>query len=180
MPARIVGVFASKPTKSKLVVAQGARGIVTMPEDREMSAEDQFLFETYKLHAELAERVASLREGLNKLYSSMVASIVAASVLLHRFLPDTKSVWIVAVLGILLSLSWTFSLLSITGRLSAKHKVLLELEEQLPFKFLRKENLAFNQGSFLRRKYSALVMPSGFLMVSTIWFAILLIRDYCS
>ena len=145
-----------------------------------MSAEDQLLFETYKLHAELAERVASLREGLSKLYSSMVASIVAASVLLHRFLPDTEMVWIVAALGILLSLSWMFSLHSVTGRLSAKHEVLLELEEQLPFKFLKKENQAFNQGSFLRRKHSELVMPTGFLILSTIWFVFLLIRDYCS
>ena len=85
-----------------------------------MSAEDQLLFETYKLHAELAERVASLRERLSKLYSSMVASIVAASVLLHRFLPDTEMVWIVAALSILLSLSWMFSLHSVTGRLSTE------------------------------------------------------------
>ena len=144
-----------------------------------MSVEDQLLFETYKLHAELAERVASLREGLNKLYSSMVAGIVAASVLLHRLLPDTETVWIVAAFGILLSLSWMFSLLSVTGRLSAKHEVLLELEEQLPFNFLEKENQAFNQGSFLRRKHSALVMPSGFLILSAIWFALLITHHYC-
>lgn len=144
-----------------------------------MSVEDQFLFETYKLHAELAERVASIREGLSKLYSGMVASIVAASVLLHRLLPDTETIWIVAALSILLSLSWMFSLLSVTGRLSAKHKVLLELEEQLPFKFLEKENQAFDQGSFLRRKYSALVMPSGFLMLSTAWFVYLITHQYC-
>lgn len=148
-------------------------------EDFATSVEDQLLFETYKLHAELAERVASLREGLNKLYSSMVASIIAASVLLHRFLPDTEMVWIVAALGILLSLSWMFSLFSVTGRLSAKHEVLLELEEQLPFRFLEKENRAFNQGSFLRRKYSALVMPSGFLILSAAWFAFLITHHYC-
>ena len=144
-----------------------------------MSAENQLLFETYKLHAELAERVASIREGLSKLYSGMVASFVAASVFLHRLLPDTETVWIVAALGILLPLSWMFSLLSVTGRLSAKHKVLLELEEQLPFEFLKKENRAFNQGSFLRRKYSALVMPSGFLILSAAWFVFLIAHHYC-
>ena len=53
--------------------------------------EKNLLFETYKLHAELAERVASLREGLNKLYSGMVTGIVAASVVLHRLVPDSKS-----------------------------------------------------------------------------------------
>lgn len=144
-----------------------------------MSAEDQILFETYKLHAELAERVASLREGLNKLYSSMVASIIAASVLLHRLLPDTETIWIVAALGILLSLSWMFSLLSVTGRLSAKHEVLLILEERLPFQFFEKENQAFNQGSFLRRKHSAMLLPSGFLILSTVWFIFLLTHNYC-
>lgn len=150
-----------------------------MPEELGMPAEDQLLFETYKLHAELAERVAFLREGLNKLYSSMVASIVAVSVLLHRLLPDTETAWIVAAVAILLALSWMFSLLSVTGRLSAKHEVLLVLEEQLPFEFLKKENQAFNQGRFLRRKYSAMVMPGGFLILSTVWLVFLLTHHYC-
>ena len=56
-----------------------------------MSVGDSQLFEMYKLHVELAEQAASLREGLNKLYSGLVAGIVAASVLMHRFVPDAAT-----------------------------------------------------------------------------------------
>ena len=86
-----------------------------------MSTDDTaVLFETYKLHAELAERVAALREGVSKLYSGMVTGIVAASVLLHRLVPDAETIWILPTLGIVVSLSWMLSLLSVTGRLSRK------------------------------------------------------------
>lgn len=145
-----------------------------MPDDR------QVLFDTYKLHTELAERVAALREGLNKLYTSVVTSTIAASVILYRLFPDAESVWVLPVLGIVVSLSWSFSLHSVTGRLSAKHEVLLILEEKLPFNFLHRENELFNKKRFLRRKYSGLVMPGGFLILSSAWLTVLLMRDFCS
>lgn len=145
-----------------------------------MSDDGQVLFDTYRLHTELAERVASLREGLNKLYTSVVTSIVAASVILYRLFPDAESVWVLPVLGIVVSLSWMFSLHSVTGRLSAKHEVLLILEEELPFKFLHKENDLFNRGRFLRRKYSGLMMPGGFLILSSAWLSVVLLHHYCS
>lgn len=75
---------------------------------------DRLLFETYKLYTELAERVASLREDFNKFYSGMVTSIVAASVVLHRLVPDAETVWVLPTLGILVSLAWIFSLHSVT------------------------------------------------------------------
>ena len=144
-----------------------------------MPPDEQLLFETYKLQTELAERVASLREGLNKLYSGMVTGIVAASVLLHRLLPDPATLWPLPTLGILVSLSWMFSFHSVTGRLSAKHEVLLLLEEELPFRFLDKENRVFNRGRFIRRKYSAIAMPTGFLALNVIWFIFLITQKYC-
>ena len=148
-----------------------------------MTDDGQFIFETYKLHTELAERVASLRESLNKIYSGMVTSIVAASVLLYRLLPDGEDVWVwvwvLPVLGILMSLTWMLSLHSVTGRLSAKHNVLLDLEKEFPFKFLDKENDLFIKGRFLRRKYSGMVMPGGFLILSGAWLSVLLIQNYC-
>ena len=145
-----------------------------------MTDDSQFLFETYKLHTELAEQVASLRESLNKLYSGMVTSIVAASVLLHRLFPGAEDVWVMPVLGVVVSLSWMFSLHSVTGRLSAKHDVLLVLEKEFPFKFLDKEDDLFIKGRFLRRKYSGLVLPGGFLILSCAWLSVLLIQDYLS
>ena len=131
------------------------------------------LFETYKLHAEFAERVASLREVLNKFYSGMVTSIVAVSVVLHRLVPDAETVWVLSTLGILVSLAWICSLHSVTGRLSAKHSVLVALEAELPFKFLELENKEFNKHHFVRRKYSGLIMPGMFLVLCSTWLAFL-------
>ena len=128
----------------------------------------ELLFETYKLHAELAERVALLRESLNKLYSGMVTSIVAASVLLHKLAPGTETIWVLHSLGILVSLSWMLSLHSVTGRLTAKHKVLVCLEKDLPFNFLDREEKEFEKSRFLRRKRTGLMMPLGFLILCVI------------
>lgn len=142
-----------------------------------MTADDRddrgLLFETYKLHAELTERVAALREGLNKLYSSMVAGIVAASVLLHRLAPNAETTWVLPVLGVVVSLSWMFALHSVAGRLAAKHNVLVSLEKNLPFNFLERENKEFNDRHFVRRRYSELLMPGAFLILCIAWLAFL-------
>ena len=137
------------------------------------AAADHLLFETYKLHAELAEQTAALREGLNKLYSGMVTSVVAASVLLHRVAPDTETVWVLPTLGIVVSLSWMLSLHSVTGRLSAKHAVLVVLEAKLPFDFLCREEEEFNKRRFARRKWTGLAMPGVFLILCAAWLTIL-------
>lgn len=148
-------------------------------EERNLSYDSNLLFDTYKLHTELAEQVASLREGLNKLYSSMATAIVAASVITHRLAPEIETVWVFPTLGIGMSLSWIFSLCSVTGRLSAKHTVLLALEEKLPFDFLCRENNEFRSG-FLRRKYTGLVMPVAFLIICVVWlFQSELIQSWC-
>ena len=148
-----------------------------------MSGEDRhLLFETYKLHTELAEQAAVLRESLNKLYSGIVTSIIAASVLLHRIAPDKETVWVLPALGIVVSLSWMLSLHSVTGRLLAKHTVLLALEAKLPFRFLYQENKEFNKRGFVRRKWTGLVMPGLFLILCAGWLATLVIQAgyWCS
>lgn len=135
--------------------------------------EKHLLFETYKLHAELAERVASLREGLNKLYAGMVTGVVAASVILHRIVPDAETIWVLPTLGVLVSVAWMFSLHSVTSRLSAKHSVLLVLEAKLPFNFLDRENKEFDKYHFVRRRYTGLIMPGSFLVLCGIWLVFL-------
>ena len=136
------------------------------------------LFETYKLHAELARDIDSNREGLNKLYAGMVTSVVAASVLIFRLVPDVEAIWMLPVLGIVVSLSWMFSLHSITGKLCAKHDVLLVLEKELPFQFFEQEVREFKKGGFLRRRYSGLIMPSAFLTLCLVWCGILIMKQY--
>ena len=138
---------------------------------------NHILFETYKIHAELGERVASLREGVNKLYTGMVTGIVTASVLLHRLVPDSATVWVLPTLGIVVALSWMLSLYSVTGRLSAKHAVLVALEAELPFDFLVREEAEFKKSRFLRRSRTGLAMPGTFLALCVAWLAFLVLSN---
>ena len=140
------------------------------------TSHEQTLFGIYKLHAELAEQVASLREGVNKLFAGMVTGLVAASVLMQRFAPDTHLVWAMPVLGFIVSVGWTLSIFSITGRLTAKNHVLVELEERLPFSFFAKEKREFEKSRYryVARQRSTLVMPIGFAIVCIGWTTVLL------
>ena len=133
---------------------------------------ENLLFETYKLHAELAERAASLREDLNKLYAGMVTAIIAATVLLQRLGANGDTQPLMPILGILASLCWMLSLHSLTGRLTAKQKVLVALEAELPFAFLKREKDEFNQSRYLRRKCTARLMPAAFLGTCFIWLIV--------
>ena len=137
------------------------------------------LLAIYRLHAELAEQASASRESLNKLYSGMVTAIVAGSVLLHRLAPDSDTMWVLPVLGIAVSLSWMMSLRSMTGRLSAKHAVLLNLESELPFEFLKRENAEFENLGFVRRKWSGLLMPVAFLVICGAWLTTLFAQILC-
>ena len=129
------------------------------------------LIEIYKLHAELAERVATSREGLNKLYTGMVSTIVVASVLLQRFDPESQTTWILPGLGCIVSISWLISLTSMTGRLTAKNVVLISLETRLSFDFFKRENVEFEKRGFIRRKWSSVLMPILFLLIHVGWLA---------
>ena len=133
----------------------------------------QWQFETYKLHAELAERVASLREGVNKLYSGMVSGIVAASVALHRIDSDAGTAWVLAVLGIVVSFAWLLSIRSVSGRLVAKGEVLRTMERNLPFRFLTHEKCKFEQQGFLKRESSLTAVPYLFLGICVLWLTVL-------
>ena len=137
-------------------------------------ADQAALIEIYKLHADIAEQAAALREGLNKLYTGMVSSIVVASVLFLRFAPGAETGWVLPGLGVVVAICWMLSLDSMTGRLSAKHAVLVDLESRLPFDFLRRENGEFEKGGFVRRKWSSALMPVFFLLVCLGWLGVVL------
>ena len=136
--------------------------------------ETQLLFEIYKLHANFAETIDTSREGLNKIYSGMVASIVVASVLLHRYLPENETVWVLPMVGIVVSISWWFSLSSLTRKLRVKNQVLLDLEELLPFRFFEREDQKFQKSNKLRRKHTLYILPLTFGIVCAVWLACLI------
>jgi len=137
------------------------------------SDKESTLLEIYKLHADLAEQAAASREGLNKLYTGMVSSIIAASVLIQRVAPEAEAMWMLPVLGMVVSICWLMSIHSMTGRLSAKQAVLVELEAKLPFEFLRRENEEFEKRAFVRRKWTGAAMPGLFLAICVAWLLVL-------
>ena len=133
-------------------------------------------FETYKLHTELAERVASLREDLSKIYSGVVAGVVAGAILVHRLtstpddgVPVFDWMCVFPILGIALSVSWVLSVLSITSRLAAKHRALRNLECRLNIDFFEQEEKEFAHGFSITRQISALAMPLIFLVSCLAW-----------
>ena len=139
-----------------------------------MSPEEGTLVETYKLHAELAERAAALREEFTKLYTGAVAAIIAAGVLVHRLSDDNSELaWVLPALGVVVSVSWLLSFWSVTARLDAKQRTLVELEKELPFDFLQRENSAFSPW-LLRRKVTGSIMPVAFLAVCVVWLCAVL------
>lgn len=147
----------------------GAENVASCPSQRT-------LFDLYRLHAELAERVASLREGVNKLHSGIVASIVAASALLHRVDSDLEIELILPILAIVVCLSWIASLHSVTGRLAAKSAVLKDLEKTLNFDFLQREEKKFNEVCILSRKRSGFLIPGIFIVLCFVWIFFLVCR----
>ncbi len=125
-----------------------------------MHNDKQSLFEIYKLHSDLAEKISNAREGSNKLYAGMITTIVTISTLVNRIYPNSEYNYTLPILGFIVSLSWLFSLNSVTGKLKAKHGILVELEQQLDFSFFKKENQAFNKCRWnIRTRYTAMVMP---------------------
>ena len=128
------------------------------------------LVEIYKLHAELTERAAALREEFTKIYTAAVSAIVAAGVLLHRLSGENKEPeleWVLPLLGVVVSLSWLMSFGSTTARLAAKHRTLLELEQELPFDFLTRESPHTPWRK--HRRVTGSVMPVLFLLVCLAW-----------
>ena len=134
-----------------------------------MSNDGDTLVETYKLHVELAERAAVLREEFTKLYTGAVSAIIGAGVLIHRLTPGSTDLqWVLPVLGTVVSVSWLMSFWSVTMRLAAKQRTLTALEDELPFDFLRRENAEFKPW-VLRRKVTGSVMPVAFLITCLVW-----------
>ncbi len=109
-----------------------------------MSTEDrnQFL-EIYKLHAELADRVSQRREGANRLYVSLLVGLFVLLAALLRFgledAPEGIVLGTVGAIGVLLSVSWFLVIRSYRQLNREKFRVLHDLEDQLPYQFLKNE-----------------------------------------
>ena len=117
-----------------------------MEEQGHKQQERQELLEVYKLHVELADRVSQRRDGVNRLYVSlMVGSLVFLATVL-RFLPDgSNGIFVVTalagtgVMGATLAASW-FSLIRSYDHLNeGQYEVLRNLERRLAYPFITEQ-----------------------------------------
>ena len=101
------------------------------------------LFEIYKLHAELADRVSQRREGANRLYVSLLVGLMVFLGALLRFgvgcVPVGVILFAAGTIGSLLSVSWYIVIRSYRQLNSGKFKALHELEKELAYPFFKRE-----------------------------------------
>lgn len=117
-----------------------------MAEQEQKQQERQELLEIYKLHADLAERVSQRRDGVNRLYFSlMVSALVFASTIL-RFGPGLMEgtvvdimllfIWVV---GSVLAVNWFYLIRSYDKLNDGQYCVLRDLEHCLAYPFITEQ-----------------------------------------
>ena len=109
------------------------------------------LLETYKLHAQLASDISNRQNTTSRYYATLISALL---VILFTFLqqkdkllpgdPEGKialgySLLIVGFLGMILSLTWIFSIGYHTLANVRKYIILIELESELEFQFFTQE-----------------------------------------
>jgi len=88
------------------------------------------LFEQYKLYVELTDRVGQRRATANSFFITANAALLTVA---SWFQKDFGTyLYLLAVVGILLSLFWFFSILSYKQLSAGRFKVICEIEKRLP------------------------------------------------
>ena len=107
------------------------------------------LLEQYKTYVEMAEAASQRKEQVNRYYPTLFSVLVAALLLLARSdvaaridLPDNFFEWVTlgfGIMGIYLAIAWYLSIRSYQRLISAKYKIISNLEEALPVGVYTKE-----------------------------------------
>lgn len=117
---------------------------------REESYGDNFqdhLLEQYKIYIEMMDRTTSRRNQMNSFYISLLSGILALITISTNkdvaLFQNTKfqsiTLLAVAILGIILCLTWYNNIQSYKQLNSAKFKIISEIEKQLPFSLYDRE-----------------------------------------
>ena len=104
----------------------------------------QVVLDTYKLHAELADRISQRREGANRLYVSLLVGLLLCAAAILRLdthgIPKHLVFLCTGILGMALVFSWWIVIRSYRELNRAKYKTLLDLEcRHLAYAFYTKE-----------------------------------------
>ena len=139
-----------------------------------MSQDKQELLEIYKLHAELADRVSQRREGVHRLYVSLITGVFIFPAAFIRFGHETDLLatvlFFTGCLGCVLSISWCFVVRSYRKLNETKFIALHELEEELAYPFFKREwesrGKGKNKGYYLELTTVETSLPIIFLFLS--------------
>jgi hypothetical protein len=88
------------------------------------------MFEQYKLYVELADRISQRRATTNSFFITANAALLTIASWFKDDFGD--NMYLVSVVGIIISLFWFFSIRSYEQLNSAKFKIIHEIETQLP------------------------------------------------
>ncbi len=150
----------------------------------EKSQEKNEILELYKLHSEFADRVSQRRDSANKLYVSLLTSILFFIAVFIRFntreIPIGAIICVGSLLGIALACSWFIIIRSYRQLNTGKFAALDELESKLVYPFFRREWEILGEGKN-RKKYWKLTVVETFLPLIFIilFLAIALISLFC-
>lgn len=102
---------------------------------------DEKQLEIYKLAAEMSDRVSSRRLSENGFFLSVNTILVTLLGFMYEKLADDKRAVLlfVAAVGIVLSLTWFFSIRSFKRLNRAKFAVINEMEKDLPYRYFTDE-----------------------------------------
>ena len=114
---------------------------------------DEQLLEIYKLHAQLADNVSQRRAAANRFYLALLSGVFALFAALARG-EEALAGWVLVAAGMggfAMSVAWLVNIRSYRQLNSGKFKILLQLEENLPFDFFRREWKELGEGADARR-----------------------------
>lgn len=104
------------------------------------SDKEKLLFEIYSLHAGLADNVSERRSVSNRYYITIhSALILSIGYSVEKFSDQTLLVYLICIVGCIISILWYFNIRSYRQLNSGKFKALHKLEEKLPFQFYKEE-----------------------------------------
>lgn len=132
------------------------------------------LFDLYRLHAELADRVSQRREGANRLFVSLLTGLMVFLAALLRLgtgdLGANAVMFFFGIAGVMLSAAWFVVIRSYRQLNTGKFEALHELERHIPYPFFQREWELLREGRDFRRYWRLTVVETSLPIIFFLLF----------
>lgn len=132
------------------------------------------LFDLYRLHAELADRVSQRREGANRLFVSLLTGLMVFLAALLRLgtgdLGANAVMFFFGIAGVMLSAAWFVVIRSYRQLNTGKFEALHELEQHMPYAFFQREWELLREGRDFRRYWRLTVVETSLPIIFLLLF----------